>query len=354
MPWLVFFLSLLCCSALEITEALRVVGTWKSDDRPVQILAKFGFQQVDPLDAEHTRGFVYGNVSSRSDSGARGVLVIVPRTHIAAFLDESAQKQHSSSCGALLQNMSLLAFDAKCFPKGKGDVMRWIPCAQGKLCAEEDTPEKVIAGSQMTLRIEEPSVPQYWYVVLVACYLDDQCVWKPSVDEVIVQYDLWLTNGSPLMRYLNPFGHQFSFEEQNSAEMYILFLVLYLILAFCQWRSVTMCSQATTLPRHQLLNAVIALKVTEDDKDSQGILIARLVGETARLLSICLLCLLLVLLSCGWSFSTDSELSTYFPTLILWALLTVAHFVLFFMNFVSYLASFNEILFNILGKTHLE
>lgn len=71
-----------------------------------------------------------------------------------------------------------------------------------------------MAGSQLTFRIEEPSIPQYWYVVVVACYLEGSCGWKSSVDEIVVQYDLWLTNGSPLMRYLNPFGHQFSFEEQ--------------------------------------------------------------------------------------------------------------------------------------------
>lgn len=53
----------------------------------------------------------------------------------------------------VFQNISLLAFDAKCFPNGKGDVMRWIPCPLGKLCVEEDSPEKVGASSSCTLSL---------------------------------------------------------------------------------------------------------------------------------------------------------------------------------------------------------
>ncbi|VBB29258.1 unnamed protein product [Acanthocheilonema viteae] len=281
------------------SQAVRIVGTWSSRNNRFSILAKFGFQQIDPLDVEHSRGFVYGNVSSEIVNGARGVLLIVPRTLINGFLNKTAREQ---SCDFLLQNISSVAFETKCFPNGKGDVMRWIPCPVGKLCIEEDMPGKVVNGSQMTLRIEEPSTPQYWYVMMAACYLDSSCLWKPSVKEIIVHYDLWLTNGSPLMRYLNPFGHQFSFEEQNSAEIYMLLFILYIVVGFCQWRSV-------------------------------GALFARFLGEIARLMSTCLLCLLLILLSCGWSFGNSSELLLHQKIIIVWGLLTSAHFLLFFINF---------------------
>ncbi|KAM3726952.1 Transmembrane protein [Dirofilaria immitis] len=318
----------------------EIVGTWSSRNGRFSLLAKFGFQQIDPLDAEHSRGFVYGNVSSQTVNGARGVLLIIPETLINGFLDKAAFKQ---SCDSLLQNISSLAFETKCFPKGKGDVMRWIPCPVGKLCVEEDMPKKVVNGSQMTLRIEEPSTPQYWYVIIVACYLDAHCLWKSSVKEVTVDYDLWLTNGSPLMRYLNPFGHQFSFEEQNSAEIYMLLFILYVVVGFCQWRSVILCNSASVLPRHQLLNCIIVLKtfglalhclnVITFSFDGQGILFARFLGEIARLMSTCLLCLLLILLSCGWSFGNSSEILLHSKVVFFWALLTSAHFLLFFINF---------------------
>ncbi|VDK71930.1 unnamed protein product [Litomosoides sigmodontis] len=299
---------------LQRSQAVRIVGTWSSRTDRFSILAKFGFQQIDPLDAEHSRGFVYGNVSSDT-VGARGVLLIVPRTLINGFLDKTAGER---PCDFLLKNISLLAFEAKCLPNGKGDIMRWIPCPAGKLCIEEDMPGKVVNGSQMTLRIEEPSTPQYWYVLVAACYLDSSCLWKSSVKEIIVHYDLWLTNGSPAMRYLNPFGHQFSFEEQNSAEIYMVLFILYVVVGFCQWRSVVLCNSASVFPRHQLLNFIILLEtfglalhclnVITFSFDGQGVLLARLFGEIARLMSTCLLCLLLILLSCGWSFGSSSKI----------------------------------------------
>uniref|UniRef100_A0A1I7VDD7 GpcrRhopsn4 domain-containing protein n=1 Tax=Loa loa TaxID=7209 RepID=A0A1I7VDD7_LOALO len=271
----ILLFELICYTIIQKSQAIRIVGTWSSRNGRFFILAKFGFQQIDPLDMEHSCGFVYGNVSSETVNGVRGVLMIVPRTVINGFLDKAALGQ---SCGSLLQNISSLAFERKCLPKGKGDLMRWIPCPTGKLCAEEDMPGKVVNGSQMTLRIHEPSTPQYWYVIMAACYLDAYCSWKSSVKEVIVHYDLWLTNGSPFMPYLDPFGHQFSFEEQ-------------------------------------------------------GVLFARLLGEIARLMSTCLLCLLLILLSCGWSFGSRSGILLHPKVIVTWVLLTSAHFLLFFHQF---------------------
>ncbi|VDN04855.1 unnamed protein product [Thelazia callipaeda] len=262
------------CTTLQGIQAVRIIGSWNSRSSRFSIVAKFGFQQVDPLDVEHSRGFVYGNISSQTVSEARGVLFIVPRTLIDAF----AKADNKQSCEALLQNMDSLIFESRCFPKGKWDVMRWVPCPTGKLCIEEDKPEKVINGSQMTLRIMELSIPQYWYVVLAACYLDSRCLWKSSVKEINVNYDLWLTNGNPQVHYLNPFGHQFSFEQQ-------------------------------------------------------GIFSAHFFGEMACLMSVSLMCLLLLLLSSGWSFYSTSGVSICSKIVLFWGLLTFAHFLLFFVIF---------------------
>uniref|UniRef100_A0AAF5PGE4 GpcrRhopsn4 domain-containing protein n=2 Tax=Wuchereria bancrofti TaxID=6293 RepID=A0AAF5PGE4_WUCBA len=336
----ILLFELIYYTILQRSQAIRIVGTWSSRSSRFSILAKFGFQQIDPLDAEHSRGFVYGNVSSKIVNGAQGVLLIIPRSLVNEFINKAAPKQ---SCDTLLKNISSLAFETKCFPKGKGDLMRWIPCPTGKLCIEDDMPGKVVNGSQMTLRIEEPSTPQYWYVIMAACYLDSYCLWKSSVKEITVRYDLWLTNGSPLMRYLNPFGHQFSFEEQNSAEIYMLLFILYIVVGFCQWRSVILCNSASVFPRHQLLNCIIVLKafglalhcinVITFSFDGQGVFFARFLGEIARLMSTCLLCLLLILLSCGWSFGNSSEILLHAKVVVFWGLLTSAHFLLFLINF---------------------
>ncbi|KHN85072.1 Transmembrane protein [Toxocara canis] len=397
-----------------MTEGLRVRGSWSTSKGRISVIAKFGFQQIDPLetDTKTSRGFIYGNVSSESSYRSRAVLFIVPQTLLSSFFLDSIYGQ---TCESMLQNVSLLAFETNCMPKGKGDIMRWVPCRKGSLCDDESDPtkvvsgyqmtlrveepyapeywyvlligcnldancswvpsgerisvnydvwltngsplaqylnpfthqfsfeEQVVSGYQMTLRVEEPYAPEYWYVLLIGCNLDANCSWVPSGERISVNYDVWLTNGSPLAQYLNPFTHQFSFEEQDSAEMYLTFLLLYSILCLCQWRALALIHQPRILPRQKLLTCIIATKtaglalqslnVVVFAFDGQGVMVARLFGEMFRLWSVCVLCLLLILLSRGWSLNDVKSSSSDRIAVLVWAILTTTHFALFFINF---------------------
>lgn len=51
----------------------------------------------------------------------------------------------------------------------------------------------------------------------------------------IIEYDIELVNGNPnqqqsAITYYNPFTYQFSFDQQNTLEMYLIFFIIYLIL----------------------------------------------------------------------------------------------------------------------------
>uniref|UniRef100_A0A915C1H7 GPR180/TMEM145 transmembrane domain-containing protein n=1 Tax=Parascaris univalens TaxID=6257 RepID=A0A915C1H7_PARUN len=340
--WCLTYVHVLVVVSTRLVNGMRITGTWSTKNGPVSVLAKFGFQQTDPLETKnkHSRGFIYGNVSSEEVYTSRAVLFIVPQTLLSSFFLDSVYGQ---TCESMLQNVSRLAFETKCMPEGKGDIMRWVPCPKGSLCEDETDPTKVIKGYQMTLRIEEPYTPEYWYVLLVGCNLDANCSWIPSAGDISVSYDIWLTNGSPLLQYLNPFTHQFSFDEQDSAEMYLIFLLLYVILCLCQWRALYLVQQPRMLPRQKLLTCIIATKtvglilqsinVVVFAYDGRGVVIARLCGEMCRSWSVCVLCLLLILLSRGWSFNDVSSSSSNRVTVLIWAILTTAHFALLFVNF---------------------
>lgn len=92
-------------------------------------------------------------------------------------------------------------------------MLRWIPCQKNKICEEEDKPELVIPKYQFTFSIEERNTPQYWYVLLLACTLNEQCEWVPSNRHYQLEYNIWLTNGKPDSN-INTFSRQYSFEEQ--------------------------------------------------------------------------------------------------------------------------------------------
>ncbi|MFH4984471.1 hypothetical protein AB6A40_011180 [Gnathostoma spinigerum] len=195
----------------------------------------------------------------------------------------------------------------------------------------------------MTLRIEESVSPKYWYLMIVGCELSSDCKWVSSPRNITVTYDLWLTNGSPLSKYFNPFGHQFSFDEQDSAEIYLLFLFLYIVLSLIHWRAVALSKKHQFEACRKIISAVIGMKVLGLSLqslnvvvfayDGKGISLARYLGEIFRVGSVCLMCLLLLLLSHGWSFSETSESICSNHIAYVWTCLSVIHFVLTTVNF---------------------
>lgn len=84
---------------------------------------------------------------------------------------------------------------------------------------------------------------RYWYVSIVSCYLDEEtCSWHhysgaPSKDNTTLtdipqtlEYDFWLVNGSPNLSIYNSMLYQFSFDRQNTLELYLMFWLCYIIL----------------------------------------------------------------------------------------------------------------------------
>ncbi|KAL3313476.1 hypothetical protein Ciccas_007920 [Cichlidogyrus casuarinus] len=86
---------------------------------------------------------------------------------------------------------------------------------------------------------------------LVACRRNPKtCAWEATnVDPranslyvpALVDYDIWMVNGDPLLRDYNKFEHQFSFEDVNLLETHLVFLTLYLLLATCVQLKIRCC-----------------------------------------------------------------------------------------------------------------
>ncbi|KAK6765736.1 hypothetical protein RB195_025567 [Necator americanus] len=326
-----------------VTDAVHVTGKWNTGSERVKIVTKFGFQQTSVLDRKNTRGFVYGNVTSSAsvNSTRQFLFALVPQTLIASFHSDS---KYAVSCGVMMQNISRLGFESRCFTDGKrGDIFRWIPCAKGQLCHEEDDPRVVVPGWQMTMQVEEPSTAEYWYIVFLACKLDKECRWVHSDASVLVDYNIWLTNGRPSSSGASPLTWQFSFDEQDTLEIYIVTLVVYIVLSAIMSRGLQLSKTSSPPGRLRMLNFIITMKaagvalqslnVFVFALDGEGLFIARVVGEILRVAGIELLWLLLLLLSRGWGLYPWTSVSSR-TCIIIWAVLATTHFILFICNFI--------------------
>lgn len=107
-----------------------------------------------------------------------------------------------------------------------------MPCPKGKLCSdEEDQPWNVIKNYQFTFSIENVWQPNFWYISLVSCYRNTTtCQWEHYDKHEKLDYDIWLVNGNPNTSSLNTLTYQFSYDRQNTIELYLLFFLCYIIL----------------------------------------------------------------------------------------------------------------------------
>ena len=189
-------LLLLVCES-EPVAALRVSGTYKSSEF-FSFLAKFGFQKTQVRDKNATQGFIFGNITARAagtDAAGNGTNSSLPSTALAngvilAVLDRgyflefygnrslfdkhkvrdirfSVVSAHSlddhfmtcslQACSKMFAKVSLAAYNSRCFYEGKQDFLRSVPCPPGQLCPDEDAPENVVRGNQLTYRIMDSS-----------------------------------------------------------------------------------------------------------------------------------------------------------------------------------------------------
>ncbi|MFH4981224.1 hypothetical protein AB6A40_007933 [Gnathostoma spinigerum] len=103
-----------CCECFVST--LRVTGVWEARNSRFSIIAKFGFQETDELDKEHSRGFIFGNLTAETmqtidaDVSGRAILIVVPQTQISSFFTESI---YGLSCDTMLKASYMKNFSAK-------------------------------------------------------------------------------------------------------------------------------------------------------------------------------------------------------------------------------------------------
>uniref|UniRef100_A0A0N5ARR5 GpcrRhopsn4 domain-containing protein n=1 Tax=Syphacia muris TaxID=451379 RepID=A0A0N5ARR5_9BILA len=313
-------LLLIVLTVYPLVDALHVTGQCSTSGNHFQIIAKFGFQQFHHLDKEHSQGFIFGNVTSLNNKIGLIVFFIFYM--------------------CLLMNKTLL--ETRCFPNGTDDIMRWIPCASGKTCI--NAPNQTIPGYQMALRMRQLDAPQYYYVVLLGCTLNENCSWVSVQENINVEYNLWLTNGNPMSTNKDFFSYQFSFDEQDTVVIYFVALIMYLTLSIFEWKAVINGKQVKKLYSNQKLLCLILsakiiglslhlLNIVVFAYDGRGLLVARFLGEFLRLFATCVLYLLLILLSRGWLINDTGRSAINRTVIIIWIFLTFFHYFFFFANF---------------------
>ncbi|XP_014259946.1 transmembrane protein 145 isoform X2 [Cimex lectularius] len=321
--------------AVHEAAATHLQGTWNSEDFFL-FLSKFGVQKTDLHYEKDTLGYIYGNVTTRSNSSHTVTLAVLDRTYFLEYYGNRTLIDKEAACKRMFDKIGHVAYDS-CYEDGI-DLLRRVPCPEGELCPDEDTPWNVVKHSQFTFAVKDLSEPRFWYVSLVACYRNTStCEWHHMAHSLEINYDIWLVNGNPNTSTYNPLVYQFSFDRQNTVELYLVFFMVYFVLVPLQlYAVVRQRHPVTRLFTASLLleflglcfNLVDVIKFTMDGVGYPNIAV---VGDILDILSRTTFMLLLLLLAKGWAVTRQEF--TWKPLLFtVWFIYGVVHVLLYVWN----------------------
>lgn len=193
--------------------------------------------------------------------------------------------------------------------------------------------------------------PRFWYVSFVACTHNSsgpkECFWSNDADDIELDYDIWLVNGDPFTKHINPFEHQFSFEMHDVFEIYLAFLILYTFVfpiqlyALHQQKHMLPVILTTCMGMEYIGIVFNFIHVFKFAFDGEGIDLLKVVGNFIDNVAQCLFMLLLLLIVKGWTI-TRMDLTWKSRAILfsLWSAYTIANMALFIWNLVSIIIIF--------------
>lgn len=323
-------------------QALHIQGTFNPKNDFFRFLAKFGFQKTELRRRDDSQGFIYGNITLLNQNETvnttqqRVTLAVLDRGYFLEYYGNRTIFDKARACDKMFRKISTAAYDPNCFDQGEEDFLRTVPCPRGQLCPEEDNPMHVVKGYQLTYRIQDLATSRFWYLSLVACRRNPvTCEWEPVSDfDSDIAYDLYLLNGNPEGRNKNMFKLQFSYDNQDLLEVYILLLIVYTILTPLQFYAVNRQKH----PISRLLAAALTVQIIAllsitthfllFATNGQGVPGLENFGDVLEIFSQSLFMLLLLLLAMGWAV-TRQEVACKTALFTLWSLYTLVHLLLY-------------------------
>ncbi|KAF7272852.1 transmembrane protein 145 [Rhynchophorus ferrugineus] len=330
------------CSVVFLTQCIlylectHLKGTFKSKEF-FKFLIKYGFQNTDRHSPDISHGYIFGNITSNSHLSVPVTFAVLDRSYFLDYYKNRVVYDRDEACKRMFNKVNKRAYDPKCSYDGR-DYLRRIPCAKGHLCVDEDNQWNVVKHNQFTYVIQDFKQPSFWYVSMVACYHNTTtCEWHyyDPHTPFEINYDIWLVNGNPNNSAFSTY--QFSFDRQNTLELYIVFWLCYMVLVPLQCHAVRIQRHPVTrLFTASLLLDFLALcfnliHTMKFALDGEGYPKIQMTGDILDILSRTSFMLLLLLLAKGWAV-TRLELTWKPLVFAIWLCYGIVHILLYVWN----------------------
>ncbi|XP_052888641.1 integral membrane protein GPR180 [Anopheles moucheti] len=333
-------------------KTAHLSGTFEVDEF-FRFLHKFGFQKTEKHSQKDTEwdtfGYIYGNITSKVNFTVPVTLAVLDKRSFLEYYANRNDYDRDVACQRMFEKLDKIVYSRACNPHAEADYLRRIPCEKGKLCVDEDTRENVVPGSQFTFVISDPNVPRFWYVSMVACYQNvSTCQWhhydyrKYHVEPPSIDFDITLVNGNPnrqTLSFFNPLLFHFSFDRQNTLEMYLIFFVVYLLMVPLQIYAVRLQKHPVTrlFTVSLVLEFVsVCLLLTHTIRyamNGVGNEKLAIMGDIFDIFSRTSFMLILLLLAKGWAVTRlQISVSSWILLMVIWIPYCAIHVLLYIWN----------------------
>lgn len=109
---------------LQDAGSTHISGTFDTKDF-FKFLVKFGFQKTDQHRQRESHGFIFGNVTSRTDFSRNITLAVLDRNHFLEYYGNRTIRNKSAACAMMFRTLNQSSYDLKCNDNGQ-DYLRYF------------------------------------------------------------------------------------------------------------------------------------------------------------------------------------------------------------------------------------
>jgi len=116
------FLSL----RMDYAHSTHITGTFDTREF-FRFLIKFGFQKTDRHRQKDSYGYIFGNVTARTDFDVPITLAILDRSHFLEYYGNRTLADKSAACTYMFNTLKKSSYDPDCNEEGQ-DFLRYDLC----------------------------------------------------------------------------------------------------------------------------------------------------------------------------------------------------------------------------------
>lgn len=109
---------------LHLGQCTHISGTFNTNEY-FRFLMKFGFQQTDRHRQRDSCGYIFGNITTRTNSSKHVTLAVLDRSHFLEYYGNRTHHDRNMACAMMFNTLNESSYDSECNVDGQ-DYLRYL------------------------------------------------------------------------------------------------------------------------------------------------------------------------------------------------------------------------------------